>query len=49
MNFYLVDRHEEILDTLHKRDTLALTSATESDIRDGIGRADRDAMRKILS
>lgn len=49
MNFYLVDRHVEILDALHKRDSLALTNATESDIRDGIGRAGRDVMRKILS
>lgn len=48
MNFYLVDRHVEILDALHKRDSLALSIATEADIRDGIGRAGRDVMRNIL-
>lgn len=49
MNFYLVDRHVEILDALRKRDSLALSIATEADIRDGIGRAGRNVMRDILS
>ena len=49
MNFYLVDRHAEILDALHKRDPVALSLATEADIRDGIGRAGRDVMSNILN
>lgn len=48
MNFYLVDRHKEILEALRKRDSLALCIAIEADIRDGVGRAGREVMRKIL-
>ena len=40
-DYYTVDRHKEILDALRTRDVAALVIATESDIRDAIGRSGR--------
>lgn len=45
---YLIDRHQEILDALRKRDPIALAMAIEADVRDGVGRLGREAIRKIL-
>lgn len=45
---YPVDRHKEILGALRKHDPIALGIAIESDIRDGVGRLGREALRKIL-
>lgn len=44
-NYYVVDRHKEILKALRERDETALTTAIEADIRDGIGRAGREALQ----
>ncbi len=46
--YYTVDRHKEILTALRKRDAIALAIAMESDIRDGVGRLGRTALRRIL-
>lgn len=43
-NYYVVDRHKEIIQALRERDELSLTIAIEGDIRDGIARAGRDAL-----
>ena len=43
-DFYLVDRHKEILDALEKRDDAALRTAIISDVQDGIGAAGRAAL-----
>lgn len=43
-DFYLVDRHKEILDALEHRDDAALSAAIISDIQDGIGAAGRAAL-----
>lgn len=40
-DFYLVDRHKEILSALNQRDEEALKTAIASDIEDGIGAAGR--------
>ncbi|MGR3571590.1 GntR family transcriptional regulator [Brevirhabdus sp.] len=45
---YLVDRHAEILDAMRARDPIAISVAVEADIRDGVGRMGRTALRKIL-
>ena len=45
-NYYVVDRHKEVLQALRDRDELALTIAIEADVRDGIGRAGREALLK---
>ena len=45
---YTVDRHKEIVAALRRRDPIALTMAIESDIRDGVGRLGREALKKIL-
>lgn len=42
--YYLVDRHKEILAALRTRDDAALRAAIISDIQDGIGAAGRDAL-----
>ncbi|WP_235912078.1 GntR family transcriptional regulator [Mesorhizobium xinjiangense] len=47
-DYYRVDRHQEILKALRNRDPIALTMAVEADIRDGVGRLGREAMRRIL-
>ncbi len=49
LDYYLVDRHKEILDALNTRDATALCKATEADIRDGIGRAGAEVVDKILA
>lgn len=46
--YYTVDRHKEIVAALRKRDAIALAMAVESDIRDGVGRLGRNALRRIL-
>ncbi len=46
--YYTIDRHKEIIAALRKRDSIALAIAIESDIRDGVGRLGRTALRKIL-
>lgn len=43
-NYYVVDRHKEVLKALRDRDELSLSIAIEADIRDGIGRAGREAL-----
>lgn len=45
-NYYVVDRHKEVLQALRDRDDLSLSIAIEADIRDGIGRAGREALLK---
>jgi DNA-binding GntR family transcriptional regulator len=45
---YTVDRHKEILAALRARDPIAVSMAIEADIRDGVGRLGREALRKIL-
>jgi DNA-binding GntR family transcriptional regulator len=45
---YPVDRHREILGALRARDPIAISMAIEADIRDGVGRLGREALRKIL-
>lgn len=47
-DYYPVDRHQEILAALRKRDPIALAMAVEADIRDGVGRLGREAIRQIL-
>ncbi len=47
-DFYRVDRHKEILSALRKRDPIAVAMAIEADVRDGVGRLGREALRKIL-
>lgn len=42
--FYLIDRHKEILSALRRRDAAALAAAIEADIEDGIGRAGREVL-----
>lgn len=42
--FYLIDRHKEILAALERRCGVALTEAIEADIEDGIGRAGREVL-----
>lgn len=46
--YYPVDRHKEILGALRARDPIAVSMAIEADIRDGVGRLGREALRKIL-
>ena len=45
-DFYLVDRHKEVLAALRLRDPDALSVAIEADIRDGILRAGMEALRR---
>lgn len=45
---YPVDRHKEIIGALRARDPIALSMGIEADIRDGVGRLGREALRKIL-
>lgn len=47
-NYYVVDRHKEIIAALKSRDPLALTIAIESDIRDGIARSGRTVLQQKL-
>ncbi len=47
-DFYRLDRHKEILSALRKRDPIAVAMAIEADVRDGVGRLGREALRKIL-
>ena len=49
LDYYLVDRHKEILDALKARNAAALCKATEADIRDGIGRAGAEVMEQVLA
>lgn len=42
--YYLVDRHKEILSALMTRDAAALNIAIESDIRDGISKSGRELL-----
>jgi len=49
LDYYLVDRHKEILSALKARDTRALCKATEGDIRDGIGRAGAEIIEQVLA
>jgi len=44
--YYLVDRHKEILEALKSRDATALSIAIESDIRDALIRSGRDLLLK---
>lgn len=43
-DFYLIDRHKEILNALSHRDEAALQAAIASDIEDGIGAAGRTVL-----
>ena len=43
--FYLIDRHKEILAALRRRDAAALAQAIEADIEDGIGRVGREVLQ----
>ena len=45
---YPVDRHKEIIGALRARDPIAVSLAIEADIRDGVGRLGREALRRIL-
>ena len=47
-DFYQVDRHKEILNALRKRDPITVAMAIEADVRDGVGRLGREALKKIL-
>lgn len=52
LEFYVVDRHKEIIRALRARDPIALAIAVEADIRDGIYRSGRqflqeDALRSL--
>ena len=46
-DFYRVDRHKEILSALRKRDPITVGMAIEADVRDGVGRLGREALKKI--
>lgn len=45
-DYYEVDRHKEIIEALRARDAAALMVASESDIRDGIGRNGRQLLTR---
>ena len=45
---YIVDRHKEIIAALRMRDARALAAAIDADVRDGVGRLGREALRRIL-
>ena len=42
--YYRIDRHQEAIAALRRRDPLALEAAIEADIRDGIGHIGREGM-----
>ncbi|MEZ5883861.1 MAG: GntR family transcriptional regulator [Paracoccaceae bacterium] len=46
LEFYLVDRHKEIILALRARDPVALAIAIEADIRDGIYRSGRQFLQR---
>ncbi len=45
---YVIDRHQEIIDALRKRDAEALADAIAADIREGIGGFGRQAIENLL-
>ncbi len=45
-DYYVIDRHKEIIGALRDRDPIALTVAIAADIRDGIGRTGRVALQR---
>jgi DNA-binding GntR family transcriptional regulator len=45
-SYYAIDRHQELLAALDKRDLVTLNAALEGDIRDGILRAGRKLLRR---
>ena len=47
--FYKIDRHKEIIASLHSRDAAALMVATESDIREGVARSGRQLLTEIAA
>ncbi len=47
--YYLVDRHKEILEALKTRDVAALVFATESDIREGMSRNGRRLLTEMTA
>lgn len=47
--FYVVDRHKEIIAALRTRDVAALVIATESDIREGMNRSGRKVLTEMAS
>ncbi|MFD3190229.1 GntR family transcriptional regulator [Sedimentitalea sp. HM32M-2] len=44
--FYLIDRHKEILEALRQRDAQALSAAIEGDIRDGLLHSGRELLQR---
>lgn len=47
--YYLVDRHKDILEALKSRNAVALVVATESDIREGISRSGRRLLTEMAN
>ena len=47
--FYLIDRHQEIIRALRRRDPAALAAAIGADVRDGIGRFNQQIMASLLA
>jgi DNA-binding GntR family transcriptional regulator len=45
---YRVDRHQQAIDALRKRDEVAVAQAIHADIHEGIGGFDREAIVKLL-
>jgi DNA-binding GntR family transcriptional regulator len=48
-NYYVVDRHKQMLSALRNRDMVALAKAVEGDIRDGSVRLGRQMLRRTNS
>ena len=49
LEFYVVDRHKEIIRALRSRDPIALSIAIEADIRDGIYRSGKQFLQNDAS
>jgi DNA-binding GntR family transcriptional regulator len=47
-DLYRVDRHQETLEALRRRDSLTLGMAIEADIRDAVNNLDPETLRKML-
>ena len=47
-DLYLVDRHREALEALHRNDESALGAAIEADIRDAVGGLRPEIIGKII-
>ncbi len=47
-DLYLIDRHKEAIEALHRNDEPALARAIEDDIRDAVGGLKPEIIRKIL-